>query len=356
MFKHTKKILVSLFILAGIIIFISCQEQQPVATNDTGQMRLSKVSSFIMPPGATLVSANLKLYALSWAADPQIVELHNITSDWSCPTWNTFAGAFNSAVITTFNTGNAGGGPIWKTINITSTVQAWLDGVTNYGLLLKNQDILQGFAQWASNEYPDTNFRPYLEIITTGGTFQIQPLYDTYIKQIDANTSYCNEELLYSGFITYPDGYTTHKYTLIRFDIEPTGGCTLTPGYWKTHSEFGPAPYDDTWAQLPNGASTTFFFSEKSYYQVLWTAPRGNAYYILAHAYIAAKLNKLNGADFTAAQAAFTAATVLFSNPINTPAYIGSLKGNNPVRQQFISLAGILDNYNNGIIGPGHCD
>ena len=130
-------------------------------------------------------------------------------------------------------------------------------------------------------------------------------------------------------------------------------GCTLTPGYWKTHSEYGPAPYDDTWAQMPNGADTPFFLSGQTYYEALWTSPSGNAYYILAHAYIAAELNFLNGADPSAAEAAFDAATVLFST--YTPAQIAALKGNSHVRQEFIALAGILDAYNNGLIGPGHC-
>jgi hypothetical protein len=56
MLKHTKKILASLFILAGITLFISCQDQTPVATNDGSQMNLSKVSTFVMPAGATFVS------------------------------------------------------------------------------------------------------------------------------------------------------------------------------------------------------------------------------------------------------------------------------------------------------------
>ena len=38
--------------------------------------------------------------------------------------------------------------------------------------------------------------------------------------------------------------------TTIRFTntYVPPQGCTLTQGYWKTHSENGPAPYDDNWA------------------------------------------------------------------------------------------------------------
>ena len=30
----------------------------------------------------------------------------------------------------------------------------------------------------------------------------------------------------------------------------PGPGCTLTQGYWKTHSKYGPAPYDSTWALI----------------------------------------------------------------------------------------------------------
>lgn len=127
--------------------------------------------------------------------------------------------------------------------------------------------------------------------------------------------------------------------------------CTLTPGYWKTHSENGPAPYDGTWALLSDGASTPFFLSGQTYYEVLWTSPKGNAYYILAQAYIAAELNALAGADFSAAQDAFDAATVLFEN--YTPEDVSALKGQ--AKTEWTNLATILDNYNNGVIGPGHC-
>jgi len=125
--------------------------------------------------------------------------------------------------------------------------------------------------------------------------------------------------------------------------------CTVTQGYWKTHSKYGPAPYDSDWGYV--GEDTLFFLSDQSYYEVLWTAPKkGNAYYILAHQYIAAELN---GADMTDVQDAYDEATELFG--IHTPSAIGNLKGNDSLRQQFISLAEILDDYNNGLIGPGHC-
>jgi hypothetical protein len=131
----------------------------------------------------------------------------------------------------------------------------------------------------------------------------------------------------------------------------PCGGCTLTPGYWKTHSKDGPAPYDDTWAMLPDGEDTFFFLSGQTWYQVMWTAPSGgNAYYILAHAYIAAELNILNGATtIPEVSTALTWAEDFFN--LYSPGDVLSKS----LRNEAISYASILDNYNKGLIGPGHC-
>jgi hypothetical protein len=155
-----------------------------------------------------------------------------------------------------------------------------------------------------------------------------------------------------ADFTTNDSGATGSDDATVEVTVPcVTTGCTLTPGYWKTHSAYGPAPYDPTWALV--GEDTAFFLSGKSHYQALWTAPGGNAYYILAHAYIAAKLNFLNGSDPSAAQTAYDAATTLFNT--YTPAQIGALSGGSSIRRQFVALATTLDNYNNGLIGPGHC-
>jgi hypothetical protein len=135
-------------------------------------------------------------------------------------------------------------------------------------------------------------------------------------------------------------------------------GCTLTQGYWKTHSSYGPASKPDaTWNLLPGGAGpdTLFFLSGDSWYEVFWTAPAGNAYYNLAHQYMAARLNVLDGASAPLAVTnAIAAATALFD--AWTPAQVGALDSKNAVRKQFIALAGTLGSYNEGLIGPGHCD
>jgi hypothetical protein len=88
---------------------------------------------------------------------------------------------------------------------------------------------------------------------------------------------------------------------------------------------------------------------------VFWTPVGGNQYYNLAHQYMAAALNMEAGASVPAnVQAAFDAATTLFNT--HAPAAIAGLRGNNPLRAQFVALAGILGSYNEGDIGPGHCD
>jgi hypothetical protein len=128
------------------------------------------------------------------------------------------------------------------------------------------------------------------------------------------------------------------------------GGCTLTPGYWKTHSKYGPAPYDDLWAYI--GEDTTFFLSAQSWYQVLWTSPTGgNAYYILAHHYVAATLNILNGASST--QQVNEALLWAGKSFFNT--YTSTSKLDTKVRNQALYYADLLDQYNNGYTGPGHC-
>jgi hypothetical protein len=131
----------------------------------------------------------------------------------------------------------------------------------------------------------------------------------------------------------------------------PCGGCTLTPGYWKTHSEFGPAPYDDTWAQLSSGANTPFFLSGQSWYEVLWTPPiGGDAYYILAHAFIATQLNIMNGAAVIPEVSEAISWAETFFNSFS-PSFILPKALSNQAK----SYAKTLDNYNNGLIGPGHC-
>jgi hypothetical protein len=160
----------------------------------------------------------------------------------------------------------------------------------------------------------------------------------------------------------------------IDVTIECPEGCTLTQGYWKTHNPSfaaarngnGPPP-DETWEELPDGEQSGFFTTglnsypaagpnppSFTWFNVFWTAPKGNAYYNLAHQYMAAKLNILDNVTPTQDVAdAIADAEALFA--VWTPAAVGALKGNNATRAEFIELAGILGAFNEGLLGTEHC-
>jgi hypothetical protein len=153
----------------------------------------------------------------------------------------------------------------------------------------------------------------------------------------------------YTALDTLINGDATYTVT---GEVPCEDGCSLTQGYWKTHSEYGPAPYDDTWAQLADGADTTFFLSGTSWYGALWTPPAGNPYWSLAHQYIAATLNGLDGASTSAVDAQLAQAQTLLATYTPTQVKMASKL----LKAQFNSLAAALDAYNNGLTGPGHCD
>jgi hypothetical protein len=122
---------------------------------------------------------------------------------------------------------------------------------------------------------------------------------------IEADTDCEFEVENVARFVAADSGATASDSTTIAVERTDCGddaeGCVLTPGYWKTHSSNGPAPYDDTWELI--GEDTAFFLAVDkdgnalSWYDVLWQKPKGNAYFTLARAYIAATLNGLNGAE-----------------------------------------------------------
>jgi hypothetical protein len=124
-------------------------------------------------------------------------------------------------------------------------------------------------------------------------------------------------------------------------------GCTRTQGYWKTHNEYAtapglvldwPAPYDED--DLLCGMTLL---------SILETPPRGDAWLILAHQYIAALLNIASGASSTPEVDAALA---------SARAWLLAHCGGVPASQAGDALewAYLLERYNSGAIGPGSCD
>jgi len=77
-----------------------------------------------------------------------------------------------------------------------------------------------------------------------------------------------------ASFTTNDTGTTGSDSWTIDVNVRCAGDCTLTYGYWKTHSKYGPAtPPDATWNQLPTGR-TPLLPQWPDYIQVLRTNRR----------------------------------------------------------------------------------
>jgi hypothetical protein len=76
----------------------------------------------------------------------------------------------------------------------------------------------------------------------------------------------------------------------------------------------------------------------------------GNGLIILCHQLIATKLNILNGADGSGISATVAAADALIGGLVCPPVGSGYLAPSSTN-----SLTNTLDDWNNGVTGPGHC-
>ncbi len=174
----------------------------------------------------------------------------------------------------------------------------------------------------------------------------------------------CGENIISntSKFTTNDTGTMGDDGVEVPVRVSCGEGCTLTQGYWKTHSDQGPAPYDpEGWGNLGDYDGDGVEEEEEEsligtdgyeFYDVFWTPVRGRPWYSLAHQYMAAVLNVQNGADPTDAMAALTAAKTWIES------YDPELRMRDLTREERAEVTGListLTDYNEGLIGPGHC-
>jgi len=165
--------------------------------------------------------------------------------------------------------------------------------------------------------------------VTASSTDELEP-GTQYVIRVRANGM---------GTGTYAE--SPFSPTLILGTTPPAQNCTYTLGYWKNHEQAWPV------GSLMIG---TVNYTAAQLLQILNEPAQGRKIVILAHQLIAAKLNVANGADASAVAATIANADALIGNKIIPPIGAGTLT-NNPAT----GYANTLDDFNNGLLGPGHC-
>lgn len=137
-------------------------------------------------------------------------------------------------------------------------------------------------------------------------------------------------------------------------------GCSLTIGYWKTHAGFHGNNADRVSQYLPIQLGSTiphgFHVTTPAQSTLIlsFNGDASNGLNKLAAQLLAAKYNILNGANGSAiASYIITADSLLGTHGVSRTTW-DSLPKN--VKRNIIKTMNKLDQYNNGEIGPGHCN
>ncbi len=140
----------------------------------------------------------------------------------------------------------------------------------------------------------------------------------------------------------------------------PMEGCSLTIGFWKNHGGFGPqadvvTPLLPIWLGDPSGDESIYVDNGQLAHDILTQKVYGdpsNAITKMMAQMLAAKLNIANGAAGSAIGSEISDADEFLADYNWTDWDDLSKKMMKEVRK----LHSTFDDYNNGDIGPGHCD
>ena len=154
----------------------------------------------------------------------------------------------------------------------------------------------------------------------------------------------CNTTYVFRAFALDATGQLRVSDTITCATLPCVGGssCTYSQGYWRNHPNAWPV------TSLMLGTVT---YQAAELMAILDNPARGNGLVILVHQLIAAKLNIANGADPSAVQQAVTDADNMIGALVVPPIGNGYLPP-----AQTGDLTETLTEYNEGTIGPGHCN
>ncbi len=346
MFKLSK-VLVVLAILA--LAIVGCQKEP------TSPLIDSKAASAIGPNATMITSATLHLFT---ATESSVgLNVHRVTSSWDemVVTWNNFGGAFDATIWSSFTASSFG----WVSVDVTSIAQAFADGThPNYGILLDKEGISER-SEFVSSEAVNVT-HPWLEICTDDGCDTIAITLDTYINENEPETNFGAY-----GLLSAVDNTTSReKQILIWFPVPefnpPQEGCSHTIGYWKTHAGFGPqadevTQYLPIWLGTAAGAKSRLVSTAQEAVNYLSMNVYGTSSNGITKLYgqlLGAKLSIADGADGTDVAATIAAADAFLA----TYNYLDWAGLSNAQKAMVNGWMSTLDEYNNGLIGPGHCD
>ncbi len=343
-------------LMVSLLVFGCQNEPAPVQPDNPDPVTPVTVGQLQIPADATLQSATFFIYVHQY--NDQTIYIHRVTAAWdeTAVTWSNFAGAFDATVIASFEADGVG----WRSADITALVQDWLDGTyDNFGILIDQQDRNFPRADYFSREFGANS--PYLEICYTdgGGTVceQIVAVADAYIWEANENNNYGTGDLLYTGWLNDSD---LEKQSLLRFEVEVVEqACTRTIGYWKNWTGLGPQPdmvtqYLPIWLGNDGADSSIAVEDVETAVEILsmaWDSPKNGIIKLYAQL-LGAKLNFAAGADDSD-----VADVVSDADDFLAEHRWGNWYELSKDDQKMVNgWMETLDAYNNGVIGPGHCD
>lgn len=174
--------------------------------------------------------------------------------------------------------------------------------------------------------------------VELGQLFDETGVAATDYEELDPGTQYVFRIRANNDGATAPSAFTNN---IVATTTPPALNCTNSQGYWKNHTESWPV------SGLTLG---TVNYTAAQLLAIFDQPAQGNKLTSLAHQLIAAKLNLAQGANPSAVASTIAAADALIGGLVVRP--IGN--GNLPASPA-TTYANLLDDFNNGLVGPGHC-
>jgi hypothetical protein len=284
---------------------------------------------------ALLASAGLGMAFLAACSDTQMgPETIATVKRASLAVAGTVAGITATPVASEFRVckeGNVAG-----TFTVTRTNAG--SGSTSNSVVGANYVIQPGTCAVVAEDDSPSDFGSNVQVTETSAG--LQSISGQRISTTDGTTNIVAPANGHTDFINSIHGVR------LTFTNNVVAGCTYTQGYYKNHEEVVAAILGAGGTINIGTAASPILLNAAQIDANLETPPKGgNAYLILSHQLITALLNVQSGATAPAAvTAAIASARAIL---------VGGVSADETA--DAIALAAILDDFNNGITGPGHC-